>query len=52
VQCDLWEPRGLIPVGWGQSRRGWVVTAELWWSDNHAPVPMCGAAPMLCRQQR
>jgi transposase len=32
VQCDLWEPRGLIPVGWGQSRRGWVVTAELCWS--------------------
>ena len=22
VQCDLWEPRGLIPVGHGQQRRG------------------------------
>jgi hypothetical protein len=32
VQCDLWEPRVLIPVGHGQLRRGWVVTAELCWS--------------------
>ena len=32
VQCDLWEPREPIPVGHGQSRRGWVVTAELCWS--------------------
>jgi transposase len=32
VQCDLWEPRELIPVGRGQLRRGWVVTAELCWS--------------------
>ena len=32
VQCDLWEPRSLIPVGHGQQRRGWVVTAELCWS--------------------
>jgi hypothetical protein len=32
VQCDLWEPRGLIPVGHGQQRRGWVVTAEVCWS--------------------
>ena len=32
VQCDLWEPRGLIPVGHGQERRGYVVTAELCWS--------------------
>lgn len=32
VQCDLWEPRGLIPVGRGQLRRGWVVTAEVCWS--------------------
>jgi transposase len=32
VQCDLWEPRDLIPVGHGQTRRGWVVTAELCWS--------------------
>ena len=26
VQCDLWEPREPIPVGHGQTRRGWVVT--------------------------
>jgi hypothetical protein len=32
VQCDLWEPRAPIPVGHGQTRRGWVVTAELCWS--------------------
>ncbi len=32
VQCDLWEPRCLIPVGHGQQRRGYVVTAELCWS--------------------
>jgi transposase len=32
VQCDLWEPRELLPVGHGQTRRGWVVTAELCWS--------------------
>ena len=32
VQCDLWEPREWVPVGHGQARRGWVVTAELCWS--------------------
>jgi transposase len=32
VQCDLWEPREAVPVGHGQTRRGWVVTAELCWS--------------------
>jgi hypothetical protein len=32
VQCDLWEPRDLIPVGHGQRRRGWVVTSEVCWS--------------------
>ena len=32
VQCDLWEPREHVPVGHGQRRRGWVVTAELCWS--------------------
>jgi hypothetical protein len=32
VQCDLWEPRQPVPVGHGQTRRGWVVTAELCWS--------------------
>jgi transposase len=32
VQCDLWEPRELIPVGHGQHRRGWVVSCEVCWS--------------------
>lgn len=32
VQCDLWEPSEQIPVGFGQSRRGWVVTSEACWS--------------------
>jgi transposase len=32
VQCDLWEPRERVPVGYGQTRRGYVVTAELCWS--------------------
>jgi hypothetical protein len=32
VPCDLWEPRAPVPVGHGQARRGWVVTAELCWS--------------------
>jgi hypothetical protein len=32
VQCDLWEPRSPVPVGHGQTRRGYVVTAELCWS--------------------
>jgi transposase len=32
VQCDLFEPREPVPVGHGQTRRGWVVTAEACWS--------------------
>jgi transposase len=32
LQCDLWEPRQEIPVGHGQTRRAWVVTAELGYS--------------------
>lgn len=32
VQCDLWEPREPVPVGYSQTRRGWVVTCELCWS--------------------
>ena len=31
-QFDLWEPSGEIPVGHGQTRRGWFVTAELGYS--------------------
>ena len=32
AQCDLWEPREQVPVGHGQTRRGYVVTVELCWS--------------------
>lgn len=32
VQCDLWEPRAPVAVGYGQTRRAWVVTAQLCWS--------------------
>lgn len=31
-QFDLFEPREQIPVGWGQTRRGWLVTAALGYS--------------------
>jgi transposase len=31
-QFDLWQPRGEIPVGHGQQRRGWVVVACLGYS--------------------
>jgi transposase len=31
-QFDLWEPKAEVPVGHGQTRRGYVVTAELGWS--------------------
>ena len=58
VQCDLWEPRQLIPVGHGQQRRGWVVTAELYWSraiagalifSKEAPDILWGVARCLGR---
>jgi len=29
IQFDLCEPKSEIPVGWGQTRRGWMLTAEL-----------------------
>jgi len=29
IQFDLTEPRREVPVGWGQTRRGWIVTAKL-----------------------
>jgi transposase len=32
AQCDLWEPREPVPVGYGQARRAWVVTVQLCWS--------------------
>lgn len=32
LQFDLWQPRGEVPVGHGQFRRGWVVVAALGFS--------------------
>jgi hypothetical protein len=32
VQCVLLQPREPVPVGDGQTRRSWVVTAEVRWS--------------------
>ena len=58
VQCDLWEPRELIPVGHGQERRGWVVTCEVCWSraivgalifSKEAPDILFGLARNLSR---
>jgi hypothetical protein len=58
VQCDLWEPREPVPVGHGQLRRGWVVTAELCWSrviagtlifSKHAPDILWGLGRCLDR---
>jgi transposase len=58
VQCDLWEPRELVPVGHGQQRRGWVVTCEVCWSraiagtlifSKQAPDILCGLGRNLQR---
>jgi transposase len=58
LQLDLWEPRAEIPVGHGQSRRGWVVTAELGYSraiaaalvfSKEAPDLICGMNRCLGR---
>ncbi len=32
AQCDLWEPEREVPVGYGQTRRAYVVTCTLCWS--------------------
>jgi len=32
AQCDLWEPKAEIPVGFGQYRKGYVVTCTLGYS--------------------
>jgi hypothetical protein len=58
VQCDLWEPKAPVAVGHGQTRRGWVVTAELCWSrvlagalvfSKEAPDILWGVARCLGR---
>jgi len=38
VQFDLCEPRAEVPVGWGQTRRGFLVTAKLPYSRAFAGV--------------
>jgi hypothetical protein len=32
IQCDLWEPSEHVPVGYGQTHRGWVMTCQSCWS--------------------
>ena len=58
IQCDLWEPKELIPVGHGQTRRGYVVTSEVCWSrviagtlvfSKEAPDILFGLARNLTR---
>jgi transposase len=38
VQFDVWQPRAAVPVGHGQTRRGWVVVACLGYSRAGAGV--------------
>lgn len=58
IQCDLWEPKEHVPVGWGQRRRGWVVTSQSCWSrafagtlvfSKEAPDILAGLARNLRR---
>jgi len=58
IQCDLWEPSAHVPVGWGQTRRGWVVTSQSCWSrafagtlvfSKEAPDILAGLARNLDR---
>jgi hypothetical protein len=58
LQFDLFEPRSEIPVGHGQTRRGWVVTAELGYSralagalvfSKEAPELLFGMSRCLAR---
>ena len=58
MQCDLWEPSRPVPVGWGQTRRGYVVTTQSCWSrafagtlvfSKEAPDILFGLARNLVR---
>ena len=58
IQCDLWEPSRHVPVGYGQTRRGWVVTCQSCWSrafagtlvfSKEAPDILAGLARNLKR---
>jgi hypothetical protein len=42
IQCDLWEPSEHVPVGYGQTRRGWVVTTQSCWSRAFAGTLIFG----------
>jgi hypothetical protein len=59
IQCDLWEPSEHVPVGYGQTRRGWVVTTQSCWSrafagtlifGKEAPDILAGLARSLSRR--
>lgn len=58
IQCDLWEPSEHVSVGYGQVRRGWVVTTQSCWSrafagtlifSKQAPDILAGLARSLSR---
>ena len=58
IQCDLWEPSRHVSVGYGQARRGWVVTCQSCWSrafagtlifSKEAPDILAGLARNLKR---
>jgi transposase len=58
IQCDLWEPSRHVPVGYGQTRRGWVVTCQSCWSrafagalvfSKEAPDILAGLARSISR---
>jgi transposase len=58
IQCDLWEPNRHVPVGYGQTRRGWVATCQSCWSrafagtlifSKEAPDILAGLARNLTR---
>lgn len=58
IQCDLWEPSQQVPVGWEQTRRGYVVTSQSCWSrafagtlifSKEAPDILAGLARNLQR---
>jgi transposase len=49
VQFDLWEPSREVPVGWGQTRRGFVVVGLAPWSRAGAgALVFSRQAPDLC----
>ena len=48
-QFDLWQPREEVPVGHGQTRRGWVVDRVLWATRARAPACWCSPSrPRTC----